>query len=49
MNNQLCGYAIVDQKITINYQNSAIVLSVITPEIIRVFQYHSEKVTSYDI
>ena len=27
MNNQLRGYATVDQKITINYQNSAIVLS----------------------
>ena len=42
MNNQLRGYATVDQKITINYQNSAIVLSVITPEIIRVFQDHGE-------
>ena len=38
MNNQLRGYATVNQKVTINCQNSAIVLSVITPEIIRVFQ-----------
>ena len=49
MNNQLRGYAIVDQKITINYQNSSIVLSVITPEIIRVFQDHGEKGASYAI
>ena len=49
MNNQLRGYATVDQKITINYQNSAIVLSVITPEIIRVFQDHGEKGASYAI
>ncbi len=49
MNNQLRGYAIVDQKITINYQKSSIVLSVITPEIIRVFQDHGEKGASYAI
>ena len=49
MNNQLRGYATVDQRITINYQNSSIVLSVITPEIIRVFQDHGEKGTSYAI
>ena len=49
MNNQLSGYATVNQKVTINYQNSAIVLSVITPEIIRVFQDHGEKGASYAI
>ncbi|MBB1078914.1 glycoside hydrolase family 31 protein [Limosilactobacillus sp. STM2_1] len=49
MNNQVKGYATADQKITINYQQSSLTLSIITPEIIRVFQDHGEKGQSYAI
>ncbi|MRN06794.1 DUF4968 domain-containing protein [Lactobacillus sp. 0.1XD8-4] len=49
MNNQISGYAIADQEITINYKKSSLILSVITPEIIRVFQDYGEKGQSYAI
>lgn len=49
MINSLRGYVKNDQQVTVNYQESSLTLTVITPEIIRVFQDHGEPGNSYAI
>ncbi len=49
MTNKLTNFTEDGQKITLNYENSSLVLTVITPEIIRVFQDRGNASNSYAI